>query len=267
MTLLVDRILSDLSIDGRAEFYRFEGSIRFDRLQLRIDAIEGTLSVDEWSADTEDRLDATEWIGPIGMLRELPPSIRTFHDRLLAARPPGHLFEEFKSTVVPFATELCASLERRFDRALRDGHAQLEGRFHSLTAPFSRIEPTELRHWHFKDRHYQDHADFDAGNAGDDRLLSLSVVPSADRPSRPMTAMRTVNKRTSKSGDGRDRHDWTKIEPVIENQVKAVKRQFGKRATMAEVKRRTTAELHKLGFEVPTKTVFDKRIKNFFDKN
>jgi hypothetical protein len=248
---LVDRILADLRITGRTDFYGFGGSIRFDRLELTIDAIEGTLGVEEWTEDTEDHIDA--WSGATGTLRGLPPSQRAFADYLAAAQPPAHLVDEIKSSVLPFARELCASLERRFELALRDGRAQLEGRFHSLTEPFSRIEPPELGHWRFKRRCFEGGDEFDEGVAGTDRLFSFSVVPLRDRPSRPITATRPVSKRAP---DNRIRYDWKTIDPIIwKHFLDVSKRQVW---TQTEIRKRAEDEL---GKRAPKKTVLEDRIR------
>ena len=94
-------------------------------------------------------------------------------------RPPAHLLAEFQSAVLPFADAFCASIERRFERALRDGCAQLQGKFRSLAEHFSRIEPPELRHLRFDEKPARESDEFDTGFAGNDRLFSFSVVPSA----------------------------------------------------------------------------------------
>ena len=222
VTALAERISGDARIRARPDFHGFEGLIRFDRLQLTVDAVEGILGVEEWSTDTEhtpstewegiDRLDAAEWVGPSGTLRELPPSRRTFPDLLRAERPPAHLLAEFQSAVLPFADAFCASIERRFERALRDGCAQLQGKFRSLAEHFSRIEPPELRHLRFDEKPARESDEFDTGFAGNDRLFSFSVVPSGDYASTVITGTGALNERAS---DRRSRHDWKIIDPVI----------------------------------------------------
>jgi len=226
-------------------------------------ARQGTFLIDEYDEefDRRDDVQSDNWEGPLNF-----PS--DFHRALSDC--PDELKDEVKR-ISNFVSRLITQMEWRFRSALNRGDARYEGRITSDLNQFETIEADQIKGLIISPVKSSpgipgsgENEDFeDAKGKAGQGLYSLCVVPS--RPQPPQAKLNTAGEKTA-DGDGRVRYPKDIYNPIIERCAKEVKRQLGKKATQAEVKRRATVELESHGLKVPRKSIFEQRVKNIFSK-
>jgi hypothetical protein len=233
-------------------------TIRFDLTDFTIDARSGTFIVYEHN-DEEEFYSPSFWYGPINCPER-------FVEEISNCEFPEHLESELNHVQV-MASELTRQMLLRRRAALRRGYAGLEARFSLVSNDFRRLDADQVEHLRIipAERDFEvgrDNSKLDDAEGPNHEMFYSFCIVSV--PMQRKRAELKVNEHNATNANRNIKYPKEIYNPIIEKCVKDVKRQFGKQATQAEVKRRATLAFKERGLPVITKTVFDERVREIF---
>jgi hypothetical protein len=248
---LADEILSLNDCGGKViDVYDHSIKIGWGALELMVDARFGKFDLCERD-DGDDQLSSQGWAG----IEDTPAS---FVDKVRSVSAPRQLISIVRHQVAPFAEALFSKMTGRFEHALCENIARIEAQPLSPlpTTPFARIEPDQRRYFPLlpKERASlvpgsENELDEAVGPTGE-KLFSFCVVPVERRLS---------GQATTSTPDGRKKHDWQVIDPVIKEQYGMIK--LNPTRSKLQLRNRVISEL---GPKAPKPTALDKRINELF---
>ncbi len=264
-TTLLEGALAELGLKWAidAGFGDWTLRVRFEHVQFVMCARTGIFMLEEYSTedDPDDWNIDERWLGPIN-------EPHAFYQELLNTKPPSHLEKEVQK-ISSLIHSLTNRMSHSFKRALASSNAAYEARLGDLRNDFQRLELDQLVGLEIKPPDDLDRRDVPGGDENlelsdaigrsGEVFYSVCVVPIDARRCASATAIQEAIQ-----PDDRFRYPPDQYDPVIERIAKEVKRLPGKRASQAEVKRRSSAEFDRLGWPIPKKTAFDERVKKIF---
>jgi hypothetical protein len=230
--------------------------IEFQTAEVIVDGQGGMFSVSEkgsWGSDSDDFM--SHWSGPLG-----PPKL--FFQSMNEPKNIARLGIDYQN-VHDFVLSLYQAMEQ--------GAASITACLEmppapSIQIPFQQLCYLDLveRDLPFDNYLIEDLQLDEAVKKDGSRVYCLGVLAISSAKVSALDARSTAARARTPRGDKRELYPRDLYEPIIRSVVKDVKRQFGVRATQAEVKRRATAKFVLLGLRVPKKTRFEQWVRKIF---